>query len=269
LDLKDNSMKITGHTKIMFILAYPLGVMRASDVLNSYFQSTGRDVAVSPLEVKPDDLGAVVNAIKCLRNVAGFGVTMPHKVSIIPHLESLTEEARLIGAVNFVRRNEDGTLLGDNLDGRGFLAAMLKNGMEVAGKRVLQVGAGGAGRATAVALAQAGAREVFVMNRNLAKAEELAAILKARDGMTVGRSGAVASGVFDVIVNATSLGMKPDDALPLDVKLIGPKTSVCDIVVSPPVTKLAQAAIDRGAKAMGGRPMLDEQMELVVDLIGL
>jgi shikimate dehydrogenase len=98
-------MKITGYTKIMFILAHPLGAMRASDVLNTYFKSTGRDVAVSPLNVHPEDLGTVVTAIKRLHNVAGFGVTMPHKVAIIPYLESLTEEARLIGAVNFVRRN--------------------------------------------------------------------------------------------------------------------------------------------------------------------
>lgn len=262
-------MKITGKTKIMFVLAHPAGHMRASDVLNTFFMRTGRDVAVSPLDIHPEDLGTVLSAIKRLRNVVGFGVTMPHKIAVMAHLDALTEEARMIGAVNFVRRNEDGTLLGDNLDGKGFLEGMLKNGIPVAGRRILQVGAGGAGRATAFALARAGASEIFIANRDVAKAEQLASELKSPDGRLVGRFGLSAPVDFDIVVNATSLGMKPEDDLPIDPSLIGPRTDVCDIVVTPPVTKLMALARERGARAIGGQPMLDEQMEQVVRLVGL
>ncbi|MDI6029032.1 shikimate dehydrogenase [Corticibacterium sp. UT-5YL-CI-8] len=260
-------MKITGKTKIMFAMAHPVGSGRASDVLNTYFASIDKDVAVSPLDVHPDDLGTVLAAIRCLRNVVGFGVTMPHKINIVRHLDHLTERARAIGAVNFVRRNEDGTLLGDNIDGAGFIAGMLRNGIEVKGKRVLQFGAGGAGRATAFALAEAGAKEIFIFNRDVAKARALAAELKAADGSVIGRAGEEIPTGFDVIINATSLGMKPDDALPFDVELIRPDTAVCDIVVSPPLTSIVAAARERGARAIGGQPMLDEQMDLVRQLV--
>ena len=262
-------MEITGQTKIMFVLAHPAGSVRASDVLNRFFQEKGCNVAVSPLDVAPEDLGPVLAAIRRMRNVVGFGVTMPNKIAVVPHLDHLTEEARQIGAINFVRRNADGTLLGDNLDGKGFLSGMLKNGIHVAGKRVLQIGAGGAGRATAFALARGGAREVFIVNRDESRATALAMELKAPDGTVVGRSGAMPAGAFDVIINATSLGMKPEDPLPLDPSLIGSECAVCDIVVNPPVTRLMEAAIARGAVAIGGKHMLDEQMELVKELVGI
>jgi hypothetical protein len=128
-------MEITGTSKIMFVLADPVDHVRASAVLNAYFAEIGEDLATSPLAVRPRDLGTVVDAIRCMGNVVGFGVTIPHKVAIMPLLNEVTNRARMIGAVNFVRRSRDGWLVGDNLDAPGFLAGLDAHGCSVEGKR--------------------------------------------------------------------------------------------------------------------------------------
>lgn len=260
-------MEITGKSKIMFVLADPVDHVRASAVLNAYFAGIGDDLATSPLHVRPAGLASVVAAIRLMGNVVGFGVTIPHKIAIIPHLDEITASARLIGAVNFVKRTADGQMIGDNLDASGFMAGLICHGCTVSGKRILQAGAGGAGRATAVAIAQAGASELWITNRDEAKADALVAMLGAHYPETRFVSGSAAAETFDLVVNTTSLGMQPGDPLPVDVNNIGSATTVCDIIVNPLVTRLMQIAADRGALTIGGKPMLDEQMALVADLI--
>lgn len=260
-------MDITGKSKIMFVLADPVDHVRASAIINAYFRSIGEDVATSPLHVRPDDLPTVIAAIRVMGNVVGFGVTIPHKVAILPLLDDVTSGARAIGAVNFVKRTAEGRLVGDNLDAPGFISGLLANGFDVAGKKVLQVGAGGAGRATAIALATAGVGELVISNRDLAKAEALAATAAAlHPGVRV-LAGPAAAEDFDLVVNTTSLGMKPEDALPIDIGRIGAATTVCDIIVNPLVTPLMALAQSRGAQAIGGKPMLDAQMSLVAAFI--
>lgn len=262
-------MKITGKTKLMPVLAHPLGYHRASLFLNAHFEAQGKDFAAFPLDVRPEDLEQVVKALRIIPNIAGIGVTMPNKIEIIKHVDKLTDRARAIGAVNNVKRNTDGSLLGDNLDGAGFIQGLLTNGIDVAGKKVLQFGAGGAGRATAFGLAEAGAREVYIANRDAVKGKELADLLKGPNGAVVGRVYTAEIKNFDLIVNTTPLGMKEDDPLPFDLDLIGPHTSVCDIIVTPSVTKLATAARQRGAKVIGGQAMLDCQFDLLAELLEL
>lgn len=133
-------MEITGKSRIIFVLADPVDHVRASAVLNEYFRSLNFDVAASRLHVAPGDLAQVVDAIRRMRNVAGFGVTIPHKVAVLPHLESITPRARLIGAVNFVKREADGRLYGDNLDAPGFMAGLERNNIPVQGRKVLDRG---------------------------------------------------------------------------------------------------------------------------------
>ncbi len=260
-------MEITGKSKIMFVLADPVDHVRASAVLNAYFAGIGEDLATSPLHVRPDGLPAVVAAIRLMGNVVGFGVTIPHKIAIIPHLDEITSGARLIGAVNFVKRTADGLLIGDNLDAPGFMGALSCHGCTVSGRRVLQIGAGGAGRATAVAIAQAGASELWISNRDEAKAEGLVTMLTSHYPETRFRSGSAAAETFDLVVNATSLGMKANDPLPVEIGGIGGSTVICDIIVNPAVTRLMRVAEGLGARTIGGKAMLDEQMALVADFV--
>lgn len=258
-------MEITGKSRIMFVLADPVDHVRASAVLNAYFAGIGEDVATSPLHVRSGDLSVVVDAIRCMANVVGFGVTIPHKVAIIALLDEITPNARLIGAVNFVRRERDGRLVGDNMDAPGFIAGLHSHRCTAVGKRVLQLGAGGAGRATALAIAQAGAAELWIANRDEAKARALADAVQAVYPGTKVRAGSARAETFDLIVNTTPLGMKVGDALPIDISGISRSTVVYDIIVYPPVTRLMEIAQGRGAVTIGGKAMLDEQMALVAD----
>ncbi|MDN5005731.1 shikimate dehydrogenase family protein [Bradyrhizobium sp. GCM10027634] len=251
----------------MFVLADPIDHVRASAVMNAYFESIGDDLAVSPIHVLPGDLGHVVASIRLMRNVYGFGVTIPHKTCVIEHLDEITPTARLIGAVNFVKRTAEGRLVGDNLDARGFIDSLAQHDIAVRDRKVLQVGAGGAGRATAFSLAEAGARELMIMNRDDEKARALAVAVAAHFPATKVSAGRTEARAFDLIVNTTSLGMKPDDPLPLDIDGIGPAVTVSDIIVNPAVTQLLARAAAQGAKIVGGKPMLDAQMALVARLI--
>ena len=256
-------MQITGQTKVMFVLAHPIGHVRATAVLNAHFQSIGRNVAASPLHVAPEDLGAVVGAIRKMRNVIGFGTTIPHKIAVMGHLDEVTPNARNVGAVNFTRRDENGRLIGHNTDGLGFVAGLKLNDVDAAGKRILQIGAGGAGRAVAFALAEAGASTLRIVNRDAGKAAELARSIAALYPDCNATAGPAIAEDFDIIVNTTSVGMRDDDPIPIDLDRIGPATVVADVIMTPPVTRLLAKAAARGCKTVGGKAMLDEQMGLV------
>lgn len=259
--------EVTGHTRIMFILADPVLQVRGSAVLNAHFRANSVDAACVPLHVAPADLEKTVAAIRRMQNVSGFGCTIPHKVAIIPLLDRLTARARAIKAVNFVKRMPDGTLVGDNLDAAGFIGGLHAKGLSARGKRVLQIGAGGAGRATAFALLQDSASQIVIHNRDTGKAEQLAMDLRAANPDVDARSGFGAAEDFDLVVNSTSLGLKPTDALPLDVSRVGKDVVVYDIIANPPVTRLLAEAERRGATTIGGGAMLDEQMTLVTDFM--
>lgn len=262
-------MRITGKTRIMFILGDPVEHIVGTAMLNDYFAAEGLDVAVSPLHVAPDDLPAVVATLRKLRNVAGFGVTIPHKIAVIPLLDATTETARHVGAVNFVRRSADGTLTGDNVDGRGFVAGLAANGVTVAGRRVLQIGAGGAGRAIAFALAEAGAAELAIVNRSAEKGAALARAVAAAVPGCAASGRLPPLGEVDLVVNTTSLGMKAVDPLPLDLAGLVAATTVAEVVMTPEKTPLLVEAEARGCPIVGGREMMKHQIALARAFVGL
>ncbi|MFI5018974.1 MAG: shikimate dehydrogenase family protein, partial [Dongiales bacterium] len=203
--------QITGKTKIMFILGDPVAHIRGTALFNEHFARNGIDAASSPLQVAPADLGTIVGAIRKLRNVAGFGVTLPHKIEVLRHLDATTERAAQVGAVNFVRRSPDGQLTGDNVDGIGFVAGLARNGIAVKGQRVQQIGAGGAGRAIAFALAEAGAGEILLANRSLEKARLLAEAVQAAFPHCRCAAGPADVARADLVANTTSVGMHDGD----------------------------------------------------------
>jgi shikimate dehydrogenase len=256
-------MRITGHTRILFILADPVEHVRGSDMLNRWFEAQGDDVAASPLHVVPADLGRVIDAIRAVRNVAGFGVTIPHKIAVGALLDRLTPRARQVGAVNFVRRDSDGTLTGDNVDGVGFVDGLARAGVGVAGRSVLLLGAGGAGRAIAFGLAEACAARIVVANRTASRAAELAAAVGAAFPACEVVAGEASLSGVDVLVNATSVGMHGPDALPLDVSALTSATDVAEIIMAPEVTPLLREAERRGCRTVPGRFMLEEQIKRV------
>jgi shikimate dehydrogenase len=262
-------MKITGKTGLLFMLADPVEHVVGTDMLNRRFAADGLDVAMSPLHVKPADLQAVVASTRLIANVIGFGVTIPHKIAIVPLLDHTTERAARVGSVNFVRRNSDGTLTGDNLDGAGFIDGLAHSGIRVRGQRVLQLGAGGAGRAVAFAIAEAGATLLVIHNRSSGKAEALAADVAAAYTNCTTRAGPAQVQGFDLVVNTTSVGMHIGDPLLVDLSQLPPGCSVAEIIMSPEMTPLLLAAQARGCRIGLGKFMLAEQYKLVKDLLRL
>ncbi len=213
-------------------------------------------------EVPPELLGDAVRGARAM-GWAGFNCSIPHKVAVIDHLDGLGESAALIGAVNTVVRRGD-RLIGENTDGRGFVAA-LSTVIDPAGKRVVIFGAGGAARAVSVELALAGAGRIVLVNRTRARAEPLLDLLDAR-------TNAEAEFVLwpqafrvpedaDIVVNATSIGLYPDidGRLDLDVDSLAPSMVVADVIPNPPRTLLIQSAEARGCRTLDGLGMLVNQ----------
>jgi shikimate dehydrogenase len=201
--------------------------------------------------------------------IAGLSVTMPHKEPAFAAVDDVTEVARRLGVVNCVSRR-DGSLLGDSTDGEGFLAALRRaTEFDPAAKRCLVIGAGGAARAVTLALADAGAAEVVVVNRTAIRAESAAALAG-----TVGRVGSGADVAdAELIVQATSLGMAGRDGdhgaasevLPVDPSALHRGQIVADLVYHPLETPLLRAAHERGATPVGGLGMLVHQAALALE----
>jgi shikimate dehydrogenase len=194
---------------------------------------------------------------------------MPHKEALAAHVDELSGPAALIGAVNVVRREADGRLVAANTDGPGFVIGVREAGHELSGRRVLLVGAGGAGRAVAFAAAGAGAAALTVANRTAARAERLARDVAASYPAVAVAAGPPDPAGHDVVINATSLGMRPGDPLPVAVSRLAPGTLVCDIVTRPARTRLLDEAATRGCVPHPGLPMLASQVDLILDFLGL
>ena len=193
---------------------------------------------------------------------------MPHKESIVPLLDALGPEGQRVGAVNVVRRGDDGRLTGTTLDGEGFVAGLRQAGHRVDGASFLLAGAGGAGAAIAFALARHGSASLTIENRTRARAEFLA--MRVRDTYPHAdvRVGHRPGATYDVAINATSLGMAPGDPLPLSDAVLDAASLVAECVVTTDTTPLLAAARARGKAVHGGLAMLEAQLELLLDFMG-
>jgi shikimate dehydrogenase len=259
---------VSGKTKLYGIVADPIGQVKAPEMMRTVFERRGIDGVLMPMHVAPKDLPAFTQALRGMQNFGGMVVTVPHKTTIGALCDEITPAARTVGAVNIVRREADGRLFGDILDGSGFVAGLRLHGIEPRAQKILLVGAGGAANAIAFALAEAGAAQLAVYNRSSDKVRAMFArlsplypkvelVLGTRDPQGV-----------DLIINATSLGMANADPLPLEASLLKPEQTVADIIMAPALTPLLAAAQARGCRIQYGAPMLACQIELMADFMG-
>jgi len=260
---------IRGTTKLYPVLGCPVAQVKAPMLYNALFSRAGLDAACVPLEIRPDDFPTAFRALLRVANVPGAMVTIPHKSSTVALLDDCSDAVRIAGACNAVVRRPDGTLYGELFDGTGFVRALARHRFDVAGERCLVVGAGGAGAAIAAALATAGAAAVRLSDVRPEHAEALAAHLARHFPDVVVDTGPPAPGGFALVVNATPLGMNPDDPLPVDVAQLTPDQFVAEIVMKREVTPMLEAARARGCRTMVGREMLDEQVPLYLDFFGM
>jgi shikimate dehydrogenase len=213
-------------------------------------------------EVQPKDLANAVLGARAM-NWAGFNLSIPHKVTVIQHLDGLGESAQIMGAVNCVV-NRDGKLIGENTDGKGFLQAFKKVDSP-SGKKIVILGAGGAARAIAVELALEGAKEFLIVNRDEKRGQALVTLLntelKATAQYAAWSKEYKIPDSTDVLINATSVGMADSGSYDLDVDLTSIKKSmiVADVIVNPPLTNLLKSAANIGAKTIDGLGMVVNQ----------
>lgn len=250
------------------MLAHPIAHVRAPEFFDPILHAQGIDAFVIPLHVRPEDLADVVPMLTKLRNLRGLILTIPHKEATAKLCHELGPQGGLVGAVNAVRFEEGGRLVGDMFDGIGLVRAAHAHDLPITGRRVLLIGAGGAGRAIAFAFARERPAALGIANRTAARAERLVADLRAATpGCPVAVAPADPSG-FDLIVNATSLGLHEADPLPTDPDLLRPEMAVIDIIAATEVTPWRRAAIDIGCPSMGGRPMVEHQVGSMIEFFG-
>lgn len=258
---------ISGHTKVIVILAHPVGHIRTPAAMNAHFAAAGQDAVIVPMHVLPDDLAAVVDGLRRLRNLGGIIVTVPHKETIAALCDDLTDQARLVGAVNAIRVQRDGRLLGGQFDGEGFCAGLIAAGHAIRGRRIWMAGAGGAAAGIGFALLRQGAGALAVHNRGAARAEALVTRLRlAFPGRDIATAGPDPAG-HDIVVNATSLGLHPGDALPVDCARMTPGMLAAEVVMQPEVTPFLQAAAAIGCATHPGLPMLTEQVPILARFV--
>lgn len=271
---------INGHTRVIGILADPIGHVRTPQAFNALMASKAINAVVVPLQVAPADLASVVAALARVRSMAGLIVTIPHKESILSLCHELTDAARQVGAVNIVRfdaaAGQAGTsgeagmrLVGGNLDGEGFVGGLLAQGHALMGRRVYLAGAGGAGKAIAHALAAHGAGAIGVYNRSAERAAHLVAELRHYYPQLDTHVATAHPAHYTLAINSTSLGLNQDDALPFAVEGLPTDALVAEAVMKVELTPLLAAAQRRGLALHFGRYMMQAQLESMKQFLGL
>jgi shikimate 5-dehydrogenase len=260
------SLNLTGATRVNVIIGDPIAQVKSPGGVTKAFTDRGHDAVLVPVQIDSDHLEAFLTAVTAVTNLDGIIVTVPHKFACYAFCSSATKRSRLLGSVNIMRRRAEGGWHGDIVDGVGFVGAVRTNGGDPAGKRALQIGAGGAGSAIALALVKAGVRSLAIHDTDVARRDQLIAKLK-----TVGR-GEIHAGTadptgFDLVANATPLGMKPGDPLPIDISKLASGTFVGCVITSPAVSPLIEAARRQGCATSTGTDMYDALQSSMLDFL--
>jgi shikimate dehydrogenase len=259
---------ITGRTTLIAHLGYPTETFKAPMIYNPYFEQAGIDAVVVPMGVRAEEYPPFLKLLFRLSNIGGALVTMPHKVTTVGLLDEVTPTVRIAGSCNAVRRAPDGRLQGDTFDGEGFVRGVARKGRRIAGARVLVVGCGGVGSAIAASFAAAGAAELALFDTNAASAVALGERLRAHYPALAVTTGSKDPAGFDIVVNATPLGMKDGDPLPIDLARLDRSTFVGEVVLKEEMTPLLRAAQAKGCAIQVGTDMLFEQIPAYLEFFG-
>ncbi len=261
-------MHINGHTELIAHIGYPTHSFKAPMIYNPYFVQAGVNAVVVPMGCKAEDYPTFLRSVFNLSNIRGALITMPHKVSTVALLDEVSPTALVAGACNAVKRNADGKLVGDMFDGAGFVRGVQRKGLQLSGAKVLVVGSGGVGCAIAASLAAEGLSAISLFDLNVASAEQLGARLKQHYPATEVRTGSNDPAGYDLVVNATPLGMNEGDPLPMDVARLQASTFVGEVVMKTETTAFLAAAQARGCRTQVGTDMLFEQIPAYLEFFG-
>jgi shikimate dehydrogenase len=259
---------ISGKTTLIAHLGYPTETFKSPMIYNPWFEKHEIDAVVVPMGVKPDDYRSFLPSLFRMTNICGALVTMPHKVTTTTLVDEMTPTAQIAGACNAILRRPDGSLLGDQFDGAGFVRGAQRKGCRLEGAKVLLSGSGGVGSAIAASLAAAGVGTLALFDLNSASVQALAGRLRQHYPKLVIVTGSNDPAGFDVVVNATPLGMREDDPLPFDVSRISSNAFVGEVVMKSEYTPLLRAAMEKGCTVQVGTDMLFEMIPAYLEFFG-
>jgi shikimate dehydrogenase len=264
-----NTPRIDGHTRVIAHLGHPTHSFKAPLIYNPWFAASGTNTVVVPIDCPAGALEALLPPLMAAPNVLGALITMPHKVGVVELLDEVSRTAQVAGACNAVKRAPNGRLIGDMFDGEGFVRGVQRKGLALKGASALVVGSGGVGSAIAASLAAAGVAQLALFDTNGAASEALSARLRAVYPRLQINTGQRDPAGFDLVVNATPLGMEPGDPLPLDVDRLDARTFVGEVVMRERFTAFLSAAQARGCRVQVGTDMLFEQIPAYLEFFGL
>lgn len=260
---------INGLTRVIAHIGYPTQTFKSPQIYNPYFRAEGINAAVVPFACRPENYPVFLRALFGNENTAGALITMPHKISTVPLLDSISPTAEIAGACNAVRKTAEGKLEGDMFDGEGFVRGIRRKGFAPAGKAALVLGSGGVGSAIAASLAAAGIGRLALFDTRRAAETQLAERLIRHYPEQAISTGSNDAAGFDLIVNATPLGMYDHDPLPADVTRIPPNAFVGEVVLKEEMTPFLQAAAQKGCTIQVATDMLFEQIPAYLEYFGL
>ena len=258
-----------GRTLLLATVGDPVAQLQTPARMPELFAERGINATWVPLHVTPPHLPIVVAMLREVENFRGCSVTVPHKTAMMGLVDSLTPRAVLSGGLNLVRRELDGRLTGDMVDGLGFIRGLEEAGHRVQGKAAWLVGTGGAGAAIAAALCEAGIGWLWLQDVAPERAEAVAERLRAHFPNVHTAAATERPDVVDYAINATPVGLRPGDPLPFAVAGLSAATVVCDIIMKPARTPLLEAAATEGLTTHPGAPMLSAQLPLYLEFFGL
>lgn len=256
----------TGATRLHIIIGDPIAQVRAPAGVSRAFAERGSDAILVPVQVAPVDLAGFLATATRVKNLDGIVATIPHKFACYRACATATERAHFIGAVNLMRRSPNGGWHGDMVDGLGFVGAARAKGFDPNGTRALQIGAGGAGSAIALALIDAGVRELAIHDSDAGRRDALIARLNER-GRGRALIGAMDATGFDLVANATPAGMQPGDPLPVDMATVSPSAYCGCVITRPEVSPFIAAARERGCLTATGTDMYRALERVMVDFL--
>lgn len=261
-------MNIDGNTELIAHIGYPTHSFKSPLIYNPYFEKEGINALVVPMGCQAEHYPAFLKSVFQLTNIRGALITMPHKVTTVGLLDSVTPTVKVAGACNAVKLDAQGRLVGDMFDGAGFVRGVQRKGFNLSGKRVLVVGTGGVGSAIAASLAAENIAAITLFDVNTASCESLAQRLVNEYPHIQVKTGSNDPDGHDLVVNATPMGMNEGDPLPMDVLRIAPETFVGEVVMRTEMTAFLLAAQQRGCRVQVGSDMLFEQIPAYLEYFG-
>ena len=257
---------LSGASRVHFIVGDPIAQVKSPANVTRAYHARGLNAFVMPAHVAPADLATWLAGVSLAQNVDGIIATVPHKFACHDLCATTSERAAFLHTVNTMRRNPDGTWHGDMFDGLGFVSAMNDNGCDPAGKKALLVGAGGAGSAIAHALVMAGVSELAICDDDASRRETLVQRLAGLNLCPVKHGGTDPTD-YDIVLNATPVGMKETDAFPLQASKLTSSMFVGCVITQPVVTPLIAAARAKGCLSMTGADMFGRVSDLMIDFL--